>query len=385
MQTGTASERADDYLAACVRTALQGAAPPPWPHDLEHAQDEVAARIAFHGIALLLAEQLPPGLPDLVVRSLREEARLQGLWEMSHAGSVARLLERFHARGLAALVMKGTAIAYSCYRDPAVRRRGDTDIVLDRRSRVGARQCLAEAGFRPKDRLRGLQEAWIADAPGGFVHEVDIHWTMSASAVVSAALARSGFETRAIGLPRLSPHARGLGPIDNILMVCINRRSHHVFGYRVDNERIFDPDRLIWAVDLHLLCSRLQAADWHLLRDAAIRAGAAGTVLEGLLFARARLGTPIPDACLDALATEGRSGAVCRYLAAETSLERFKADLEACSGWRDKVDLVSRHLFPDRAVLEERFPGSSHMPSAVLHLGRLLLAVLGLFRPRRKR
>ena len=86
----------DTYLATCVRACLEGAAMPAWPADLCDAPEAgLAQRIKFHGIALLLAQQQPafPGWPASVTSAVKDEARMQALWEASHRRAIARLLE----------------------------------------------------------------------------------------------------------------------------------------------------------------------------------------------------------------------------------------------------------------------------------------------------
>ncbi|WP_158093627.1 nucleotidyltransferase family protein [Erythrobacter dokdonensis] len=363
-----------------MRATLRGSDCPPWSQELDGAQAEVISRIDFHGIALLLAGSMPDSLPRVLQESILEQARLQALWEISHGQRVAQLVEALHARGFEPLLMKGTAIAYSCYDDPAMRRRGDTDIVLAGAERDNARRCLRALGFRPRGHHFGLQEAWVVDAQGGFTHEVDVHWAMSSSTTLAAALAQNGFETRTIALPRLSANARSLGLVDNILMICINRQAHNMLGYHIEGERVFDSERLIWAVDLDLMCARLDASDWSLLSDISHRSGAAGTVLAGLLFARDRLGTGIPDRCIDSLSAETAEGPVSRYLAQQSNFQRFRQDFAAAPDWGIRRGLVLRQVFPERDVLEDRFPDKRHWPNVALYTWRLLQSASALLR-----
>ena len=158
----TLNAAADDFLAQCTRCVVKGEAAPAWSEELNGVDAEVAVqgRIAFHGIALLLAEH--PSVLDDWPEDLRthtqSEARMQGIWEISHAQAVATLFEALHDAGVTAIAMKGTALAYSLYDDPAIRRRGDTDILIHTLDRDHARRVMREAGFSPGGDPLALQE-----------------------------------------------------------------------------------------------------------------------------------------------------------------------------------------------------------------------------------
>lgn len=270
---------------------------PAWPDDgLPDKAEAVADRIRFHGLALSLAKA--PGAlgkwPAHVASTIMEEARLQAMWEDSHRHAVKLLLEALHAEGFRPLVMKGTALAYSVYDDPAIRRRSDTDIILAGQPRRAARAALERCGFVPSGNPGPTQEPWELRTRVGFAHEVDLHWSLSSSIAISRALEEMQPERRLIALPRLSPSAMGLGPTDNLIMTCVNRLSHDTFGYFVEDDRPKDGDRLIWALDIYLVAARFDAADWAELAALARISGTAGPVRSGLQFAAAYLGLKRP-------------------------------------------------------------------------------------------
>ena len=226
---GMADVSIDSFLAGCVRACLAGAPLPPWPAAWATGRSEgLAARVKFHGIALLLAQHRP-GLADwpaAAAEAVKGEARLQALWEASHQTAIAPLVEALHAAGIKSAAIKGTALAYGYHADPAVRRRGDTDLLLIGAPRPLARTVLERCGFVPAGDRGPTQEPWEITGADGFTHEVDVHWRINGSLVLSKALEKLASEERIVPLPRLSPSALALGRIDNLILTCVNRYSH---------------------------------------------------------------------------------------------------------------------------------------------------------------
>ncbi len=379
----TMTQAIDRFLASSLRSATLGDALPDWPSDWladEEIEQAVAARIAFHGIALALLRHAGrlSVWPEAVGDALRGEARGQSFWELGHREMIARLVAALAGAGIQSTIAKGTALAYSVYPEPAMRRRGDSDVLVSGASRDAVRRVLAANGFRQVGDKRLLQESWAADCAVGFTHVFDLHWQINASPVLAAALERGGIGTRTMPLPRLSGEARALAPVDNLVVVAINRGSHERFGYRSGEAKLFDQDRLIWALDVDLLCGTFAPEDWQQLLTIAIASGTAPVVLSALTFAETVLGTTIPDVTRHALACEpGDKGVLC-LLGELGGLDRLKLEMTACPTLGGKLSLAAHTLFPGREVLNERFPEAAHWPAAVLHARRLLGGVGGL-------
>lgn len=373
---GTMAEMSiDTYLALCVRACLEHAPIPPWPDgwmsDIEAA---AAARIKFHGIALLLLshDPSPPRWPEPVLGAVRDEARMQALWEASHHAAVGRLVERFAAAGVLAAAMKGTAVGYGHHPDPALRRRGDTDLLLPHADRAAARAVLRASGFTPSGDAGPTQEPWSFSGRDGFTHEVDIHWRISSTPAVAKALERMACETRLVPLPRLAPSARALGDADNLILTCVNRFAHQSFGYRVEDGAAEDGDRLIWAVDLRLLTARFGAGDWDLLARLAAAGGVTGLVHSGLAFARDAVGLALPPGVLDLLAEARGEEPVAAYLGERSSLRRLRLDMKAATSGGELAALLRLRLWPGRRFLAERYPQARHWPIWALRIRRLV-------------
>lgn len=366
----------DNYYARCVRSARGDGQLPGWPFEQSDDILRLASeRLRFHGIALLLANcgADMQDWPSKLRQSLGEEARLQSLWEAGHADTVGGFINALYEADIHSLAMKGTALAYSVYSEPALRRRGDTDLLVEHAKRDEVRSIFQSLGFRPVGDRRVLQESWSSAPRGGFTHHIDLHWRINSSMTVSRSLERDHPRRRAIALPNLADHAKGTGLVDSFIHTCINRAAHDRFGYLVDDEQVFGGDRLIWAIDLDLLSIRFTPNDWDMLGRIARKCGASGIVSSGIVFARETLGSSVPEAILHSLVDSPPEGdTVSRYFATGSATKRMRRDLASSSDLKGKLAILIQHLFAGREFLNARYPGSSRWPLAALQVRRLL-------------
>lgn len=367
----------DDYLAACARCAVRAAPLPPWPDAPGAAPDPalIAAmmeRIRFHGIALLLARG--PGalaaLPAMLAQSILAEAGALALQEASLAEALAPLIEGLAEARIPAIITKGTALAYSLYPDPAIRSRGDTDLLVLSRHRSRVRAVLRAAGFVDDDEALALQENWHVPTRLGFTHVVDLHWRIQASAAASRAIEPGLRLEETIPLPRLSPSAQGIGAIDNLILTAINRQSHARFGYWSGTQQLFETDRLIWAVDFDLLASSFDGPDWDELVRRVLAASSGAAVHSALAFAQAALATPVPGDVMAALAHAPDPAGPSAYFAIASPGKRLLRDVAACERWSDKARLLRFAAFPRESFMRARFPDSPNWPLTLLYVRR---------------
>ena len=374
-QTGMAA-LIDRHLALALGCAIGGDPVPDWPSEWPRTstfEAEVFDRIAFHGIALALLGERGSlrDWPAGVSEAMHEEARGQAFWEMGHQQVLTRLIAVLEAAGAGRIITKGSALAYSVYPDPAWRRRGDSDLLVGEVERGLLRGALAAHGFHLTGDARPLQESWAAECDMGFVHVFDLHWRISASPLLAARLERAGIGSRSVPLPRLGTAASGIAPVDNLVLIAINRASHETFGYRSGEAKIFEQDRLIWALDIHLLCTGFTPSDWASLLAAVSTSGTAQVVRSALAFARHTLGTRIPDAVTQTLADTPDDPELARYFGPMSGLDRLAVDFAASPSLRAKLALARYTLFPGPEVLHARFPQATHWPLVALRARRL--------------
>lgn len=369
----------DDFLAKSLRTVRAGNLAP-WKMDGSVNWETVWNRIEYHGIAFLLNAQANrlTTWPEGLMERMAEEARLIALWETTHHHCVSKVLDGLSKTGVEATVMKGTALAYSLHEEPATRRRGDTDLLVQPKDQERTRAVLQKLGWYRKDDPHGLyyQEGWLHDAAGFFVHSIDLHWEPSDRPVLQSILPLSEFFDDRRPVPKLHPAAYRPHPALMILHATINQKWHALHGYHSESGRLTSPRRLIWSVDLDLLCQSMADTDWQKLEAHCDAHGVGALVAEALRGMQIDLGNRVPEASLAKFEERPLDPTIAAYFANPDSLSQFWIDVKKARSLRQKASLVITRAFPPRAHLVEKYPASAKWPTAFLQ-GRLLIETAG--------
>ena len=212
-----------------------------WPSRWRGSQifDEIIGRVIFHGVAGLVLRRTPDiaNWPSYVVNGIRSEALSQTMWELRHHSVLGSLIENLAHCGIASVVMKGTALAYARYDEPALRRRSDTDLLVQKADLRATRLVLKDLGFRNSEHTRTIfgnmyyQESWHLAHVDGTNHEIDLHWEVTNSRALSAVLNAAECLSKAVPLPRLSKSARSTDSVTQLIQCSLNRAIHGKTGY----------------------------------------------------------------------------------------------------------------------------------------------------------
>ena len=331
----------------------------PWPDG-----DEPASR-AFRGLALrqhieaLLAHHLHETgwsgpWPSLVRQRLEGRLRLHTAREAVIQRELVAVFEALGRAAVPAILMKGSALAYTVYPQPALRRRGDTDLVIRRADLERAASVFEAAGYQRENVLHGehvSQQAMFRKIDRhGVKHEFDVHWKISNRPFFADVLTWDELEAAAVPVPALGSHARAMGLAHALTMACVHPVAHHGDS---------PTDRFLWLYDVHLLVSAMTASEvahWaDLVRARRIRAICA----RALGLARAQFGTPVPASVDDVLNTTDVEPSAW-YLSAEPWRGDIRlADLRTSQGWRAKAKLVREVVLPRPAYIRKEY-GVSH-------------------------
>ena len=369
----------DEFLAGTLR-AVRAQSAAPWALGPDANWKHVWDRIEYHGVAFLLntyAKHLSDW-PSALLGRMTEEARLIALWETTHLKAVSEVIETLDQAGIETVLMKGTALAYSLHDEPATRRRGDSDLLIRPKDLTRTRETLRSLGWYRKEDPHGLyyQEGWLHDAAGFFVHAIDLHWEPSDRPVLQEMLPLKAFYVDRRPVPRLHEAARRPNPGLMILHATINQKWHALHGYHSESGRLASPRRLIWSVDLDLLCKSMEKSDWTWLEAHCAAHGVGPLVAEALGGMQHDLGNQIPGDSLTALKTNPLDETLSDYFANPDSLTQFWIDLKKANSFKKKSNLIKTRAFPPREHLLEKYPSASRWPTALLQ-GRLLIETAG--------
>jgi hypothetical protein len=217
-----------------------------------------------------------------VVRSLHMERQLQ------------EIIEAFQDEGVRVLVLRGPALAFSLYEDPAMRPSGDLDLLVLPEQVVQARDILESLGYRclarrfetARDFFR--EECFVHQESPGNTFPVDLHWVhwelhpffKGSERVEIEDLFQRGWK---VETPTLTFET--LHPVDYLIHSAIHLIMIH------KNEM-----RLSWIYDTALLAQHLRVPDdWETLQERCVAWRARLPLEQCLKMAQVWAGLELPE------------------------------------------------------------------------------------------
>lgn len=363
--------RAEPLLVAAL-----GGESVPWPADAGPAfESEVFAAAVDHGVAALLASAPPvTRWPESLRLALQDARRRAAATEVIQRQALIRLLEALGRADVRCLLLKGAQLAYSHYRQPWLRPRFDTDLLIQPGERRRADAVLRGLGYGPSAQVSGTLVAHQAQYQRrdryGLTDTVDLHWKVTNPHVFADALTFNELMAAARTVPELGECARGPSNVHALIVACVHRVAHH-----------HDCDQLIWLYDIHLLAGAMAPGERTEFLDQACAKRLRSICGSGLARAQLQFGTQHPAGWLARLQTSGDDEAEPTAAFLRQGLRRIdilKSDLRAVRGWAPKIRLIREHLFPPAAFVRARY--GSDTPLLLAYVDRILGGVGKWFR-----
>ena len=202
------------------------------------------------------------------------------------------VLAALSARGIQAMVLKGTSLAERYYGTVALRPVRDIDLLV-RRAQLGATvDTLKRLGYTAQQGLGSARQFFaLASSALGYQRAdrvtVEVHWQLTSRPVYRPALDVRRAWTRALPLDGAGPRAMRLAPADELRYLCVHLAAEHGMS------------RLIWLVDIAALVRSLGGDwDWEGFTAETIAARAATPVAVALRRASELLDLDVPPHAL---------------------------------------------------------------------------------------
>jgi hypothetical protein len=292
--------------------------------------------------------------------ALESDARAETAEELLRRRELVSVLEALAAEGIRPLLLKGTALAYSLYAEPAMRRCRDTDLLIRRDEENEVRRILTARGYAMPPWSGGdvlfCQFPLQKTDAYGLAHTLDFHWKVSTQSMFADLLAFDEIAAAATDLPALGPHARAAGPLHALLLACVHPVMHH------RNAR-----SLVWIYDVHLLTAQLSAAQFDRFAELASEKQVAAICAHQLRLAARWMGSRLSDSAMRRLDAVGRTEPSAAYLRPDRGWgSELLSNLQGLASWRDRVRLLREVAFPSPAYVLKAYGVASSSPSAVL-------------------
>lgn len=335
-----------------------------------------------HGVQPLLYVQLRPSAawgswPSDLRQALSDETASQTVLDMIQGQETVKVLKALAGSGVSPLLMKGLPLAYTHYRSPHLRPRGDIDVLIRRADREAAWGVLAELGYERLNTMRGelvsSQSSWSKLDRYGVAHSIDLHWRVNNCQIFAEAVSYDELLNSSVAIQALG--ARALGPVHALLLACMHRVAHVTASWGVDDRRHYG-DRLIWLYDIHLLASRMSSQELTEFVRLAVERQLKTICIDGLRRSQQCFATGLPDEVLGPLSVVTPPEPSARYL--EPGRLRFlMRDVRSLPNVSDRLRLVKEHLVPPTDYMLKKYGMSRRAWLPILYLRR---AIQGIWR-----
>ena len=298
--------------------------------------------------------------PQDVREALAARTRAHAAIELLRRRELNAVLDVLAAEGIRPVILKGTALAYSLYDNPASRPRLDTDLLI-RRSQVDpVRRVMARRGYGSPAYCEGElvfgQFPSIKTDQFGVAHAFDFHWKISTQAVFADLLSFDEISDDAIRLPSIGAHARAAGPLHALLLACVHPVMHHR-----------GVESLIWTYDIHLLASGLSERNLDRFVELAVARHVSAICAHQLAAARHRFGTPISDRVVSTLGAVPLREPSAAYLRTGRRWhDELLSNVRGLPRWADRARLLREVMLPGPAYMLKAYGLPSSSLSATL-------------------
>jgi hypothetical protein len=266
-----------------------------WDAVIAAADAEDLLPALAHGLAARQWARVPAGARARLTR----EASASRARHLVMTAELGRLLRRCRTEGVAAIVLKGPALAETVYPEPSLRPCSDLDLLVRPADRLRMDALVRDLGHRrvPDEHSWDFDVAFdgatVYAAPSGV--RVDLHWSLLTEPRFAWNRdAQAAVWERAAPLSVAGEPALGLGLEDLVLHLAVHLAVHHSLAGL----------RRYW--DLALVLERRGGdLDWDALLDRAERWRVRRALFFVLLGARSTFGAPVPSPVLAALRPTG--------------------------------------------------------------------------------
>jgi hypothetical protein len=256
------------------------------------------APLVFHHLARIGALA---HIPRAVAEDFGRQYRQTLISNRRAQAALLRILTAFEAASVAAMPLKGLALAQRCYEHFALRPMSDLDLLVRREDITRATAALRALGYRASGGM-GRPTGFYSMTSAVVVYDkagalpVEVHWELFNNGVYRVSLPASQVWRRARAIDLLGWRIEYLDLRDELRYLCVHAAAEHQL------------DRLIWLVDIAELARSLPSGwDWSDFVSETIAARLALPVAAALVYCHEALGLRLPADTLARLSAASSS------------------------------------------------------------------------------
>jgi hypothetical protein len=369
---------AEELVCAIVRGDVTS-----WPLSDEDSLEQLVKAAFHHNLHLILFDILKKSStwsswPLRLRERLENEAATACALDLIGEQELRRVLIRLDEYGIQPLLLKGVPLAYTLYRSPALRPRGDTDLLIRESDLQPVARILMELGYdghdAQTDKLTSYQCVYRRKDSFGVDHSLDVHWKINDAQLFAKSFTFDELSADAIEIPALASCARGLGYTHALLLACMHRFMHAHAPFYVDGNPVYAGDHLRWVYDIHLLCS-LNITRWSEFTTLARTKRIAEFCVDGLNAAKEAFITQIPTEAMGALQTAAHDEAESAKRLRASEAAWFFANLRALPDLRQRLALIKQVALPPPAYMMDKYQTNNRLVLPLLYGYRMVNGV----------
>lgn len=303
----------NDFLSLEWPVLLESCASRPNPQRIgalltqEPKWKELVSLAEEHGVVAQLDAAISNGkIPEEIAASLRQRHRAQLMFTLSMTAELVRLLEKFRAAGVEAIVVKGPVLSMRAYGDPGLRQYVDLDFLIRARDLVAATRALNELSYEGDVPMEAIEAGKI---PGEYLFMrpgtrllVELH-TEHTFRYFPRPLPMEDYFARRTEVALDGNRVPALSAEDEFVLICIHGAKHFW-------------ERLMWVADVAAMAAGGTKLDWSVVRKSAEAVGAERMINVALLLVNDLLHTELPDEIRGAVQNDRGAAGICERIKA---------------------------------------------------------------------
>lgn len=253
------------------------------------AEGRVTSLLYWH-----LKAACPSEVPAELMAELQSDFQKRTLRNLHMTRELLEILKAFEAAGISAIPYKGPAVAFTAYKNLALREFWDLDIIVRKRDVLKAKDLLLTRGYKPEKEMTAEQEQrfletdseYCLDRASDQLH-VEIHWQVLPQSH-GVTLDPETLWGELVAIEMAGNAVKTFEPENRILILCIHGGDKHQWS------------RLKWIADIaHMAKVYGAGMDWVGLQRRAEEIDRTATLDLAFYLAALLFDAPIPKDIVD--------------------------------------------------------------------------------------